>query len=60
MNLYLVTIREAQSLYREHLYIPASAAKIAIDKAYKRFEQKNPDCGWMLCEKLELVEEDYR
>ena len=61
MNLYLVNIQDTQStgVYGETFHIQAASARVALEKSYKKFERRYPDCGPMTLRKLELVEESW-
>ncbi len=56
MNLYNVTVKG--DLVKESYYIAAGSAKVAIDKAYRRFD-KDYNPTEMLIVNLELIQEKF-
>lgn len=63
MNLYTVTIRRTNGNLNETYYIAANSAKMAIAKAYRRFDillkHNLVNDKTMLCTGLELLTEDF-
>lgn len=61
MNLYKAKVTDSKiisGIYGDTVYVYAGSAMAALPKAYKKYEQRNPDCGTMTLQLLELIQEN--